>query len=326
MKSIYLALMGLCCVIISCNKNDDNNDNPPANTREWFKLKTKLYSSVQNNGSRVYKDSTEIVIDSANNKLVFKSYSNNSNLYIDTTIETFTYNSQNQLVLYEHVDTYDQLYITRMEFVRDADGKVTKVLSQYKDGKMASSEGLVKYDKRGDTTFVTFIDSTQKHKNGYSDARDFYITGLVNDKVVYYKEYSTASAKLDSSQTRYEYDAAGSLITETYQYRNTTPVVYTYQRGAETPKELQKFLTQWAGDLMWFHRSKLFGFGWYLLTVSAPTGNVMLSKKQGSTVLNTYTNAFDGAGNLGSVSYIYTENGSTIPDTYTFTEKYRYRP
>lgn len=325
MKSIYLALMGLCVLLISCNKNDDNNDNPPANTRDWFKLKTRLYSSVQQQGGRISKDSTEIIIDSANNKIVLKSYSNNSNQYIDTTIETYSYNSQNQLILYEHTDTYKQLFITRMEFVRDADGKVSKVLSQYHDGKMASSEGLVKYDKRGDTTFVTFNDSTQKHKNGYSDARDFYQTGVVNNKIVYYKDYSWAPGKLDSTQTWYEYDAAGNITTEKYQYRNTTPVTYTYQYGGETPKELQKFLSQWANDLLWFHRSKLFGFGWYFQTVSSYTGNVLLAKKQGNATLNAYTNTFDAAANLGSVTWQYADSPAPY-DTYTMTEKYYYRP
>ena len=118
-------------------------------------------------------------------------------------------------------------------FVRDADGKVSKVLSQYHDGKMASSEGLVKYDKRGDTTFVTFLDSARKHPDIYRDAQDFYQAGIVNDKVVYYKDYGWAPGYLDSTQTKYEYDAAGNLTTETYQYNNNTPVLYTYQRTSE---------------------------------------------------------------------------------------------
>jgi hypothetical protein len=323
MKRIYWALVGLFVITISCNKND-NNDNPPGNTREWFKLKSIVYASQDNTSSRVYRDSTEIAIDSVNNKIIFRTIEGTTG-NVDTSTETFTYNSSNQLILYEQVDTYDQLYISRMEFVRDADGKVTKVLSQYKDGLKASSEGLVKYDKRGDTTFVTFIDSTQKHRYSYTDAKDFYQMGLVNDKVVYYKIYSMSSGKLDSNQTRYEYDAAGNLTTETYQYRNTTPVVYTYQRGSETPKELQKFLSQWAGDLIWFTRSKLFGFAWQLPTVSTFKGNVLLSKKQGNTIVESYTNTFDANGNLGSVTWQEADYGS--PSTiYTYREKYFYHP
>jgi hypothetical protein len=324
MKSIYCALLGLFVITISCNKNDDNNDNPPpANNREWFKLKTLLYSSE---GTSKYWDSTEIEIDSVNNKITFREL---EGLVpnMDTSMTIFTYNSQNQLVLYQHFDTYDQFYISRMEFVRDAiTGQLTMVLSQYKDGKMPKSEGIVRYDKRGDTTFVTFIDSTKKHRYGYTDAQDFYQVGLVNGKVVYNKDYSVAvPGMLDSSQYWYVYDAAGNISTETFQYRNTAPVVYTYQRGAETPKELQKFLSQWAGDLLWFKRSKLFGFGRHLATVNTVSGNVLQAKMMGSAISQSYANTFNASGNLSSVTW-QTTTGSTTPTTYTYREKYYYRP
>ncbi|OQP57409.1 hypothetical protein [Niastella populi] len=324
MKRIYCALLGLFVIAISCNKNDDNNDNPPAENREWFKLRSMVYTSQNNTSSRFYYDSTYISIDSVNNKIIFHTIEGTTG-NLDTSMKTFTYNDRYQLVLYEQIDTYDQLYISRMEFVRDVDGKVSKVLSQYKDGLMASSEGLVKYDKRGDTTFVTFIDSTQKHRYGYTDANDFYQRGIVDDRVVYYKSYGKSSGKLDSSQTSYDYDAAGNLTTETYQYNNTTPVVYTYQHGSKTPKELQKFLSQWAGDLIWFTRSKLFGFAWELPTVSTFKGNVLLSKKQGSTIVQSYANTFDAGGNLASVTWQEPDYGS--PSTiYTYGEKYYYHP
>ncbi|HEX6431453.1 MAG TPA: hypothetical protein VF008_27365 [Niastella sp.] len=326
MKCIYCVLFSLFVLFISCNKNDDNNDNPPLATREWFKLKTLLYTSqYSSNGSYYYRDSTEIVIDSANNKIFFREIEGTSS-GMDTSLETFTYNSKNQLVLYEKVDTYDYLYISRMEFVRDASGQVTKVLSGYGHGLKPSSEGLVNYDKRGDTTFITYIDSARKHPQGYSDAQDFYQVGLVSDKVVYYKSYSMSTpGKLDSTLYKYEYDAAGNVTTESSQYRTNPPVVYTYQRGSETPKELQKFLSQWAGDLLWFRRSKLFSFSGHLATVNTVAGNVLVSKKQGSTITASYTNAFDANGNLGSVTWQSTSGGS-VPTNYINTEKYLYRP
>lgn len=331
MKRICWAFFTLSVLIISCNKNDDNNDdnNPPANTRDWFKFKTFMYSSSYSNGSKYYnRDSTEITIDSTNNKLVFRNYSSRTTsgnaIYSDSSVETYTYDGQNKLVLYEKTSNYDQLYINRMEFVRDASGKLVKVLSAYKNGLMSTSEGTVSYDKRGDTTFVTFLDSTRKHKDIYRDAQDFYQAGIVNDRVVYYKSYGWAPGYLDSAQTKYEYDAAGNLTTETYQYNNNTPTVYTYQRGTETPKELQKFLSQWANDLLWFRRYKLFDFGYYFETVNAYTGNVLLTKKQGSSTVRSYTNTFDANANLGSVAW--QAYAGSFYGTMSYTEKYFYRP
>jgi hypothetical protein len=325
MKSIYCVLFSLFVLFVSCNKHDNDNDNPPPESRGWFKLKTLQYSSQYSNGNYSYRDSTEIVIDSANNRIFFRTIEGPpSNM--DTSLETFTYNSQNQLVLYEKVDTYDYLYINRMEFVRDGNGKVTKVLSDYGHGLKPTSEGLVNYDKRGDTTFITFIDSTAKHPQGYPDAQDFYLVGLVNDKVVYYKSYGMQTpGKLDSTLYKYEYDAAGNITTETYQIRANPPVVYTYQRGSETPKELQKFLSQWAGDLLWFRRAKLFNFSGHLATVNTVAGNVLASKKQGSAIITSYTNAFDINGNLGLVVWQATSGGS-VPTTNTYLERYTYRP
>lgn len=326
MKSIYLALMGLCVLIISCNKNDNNNENPPANTRDWFGLKTVVYTSYANGSIYNNSDSTEITIDSANNKVVFRSYGI-QNIYKDTSVETFTYDGQNKLVLYEKVSNYDRLYISRMQFIRDASGKVVKILSGYKNGLMATSEGSVKYDKRGDTTFVTYLDSTLKHPEKYTDAQDFYQVGIVNDRVVYEKTYSNWSpaGRLDSSQIKYDYDAAGNITTSTYQWNDWTPRITTYQHGTETPKELQKFMEQWATDLLWFTRSKLFGFRLTLATVDTYKGNVLLSEKAGNTTIYSYTNTFDAKGNLASVNWKQTI-GMVSPTTYNITEKYYYHP
>jgi hypothetical protein len=326
MKRIYCALVGLFVITISCNKNDDNNDNPPAANRDWFKLKTLLNSTNYSNGTFYYKDSTEIIIDSPGNKVVFRQYGLKSNggsgFYKDTSVETYSYDDQNRLVLYEHTDNYDRLFISRMEFVRDANGKVVKVLSGYKNGLMATSEGLVKYDKRGDTTFVTYIDSTRKHPQGYYDAQDYYTVGLVKEKLVYYKYYSLSTpGKLDSTLTTYEYDAAGNLVLEYYKSGTNAPVVYAYERSGEA-KELQKFISQWAGDLLWFHRAKLFFFTEYLATVDGFSGNVLRTRKLGSTTLESFTNSFDASGNLNSVSW---QTGS-LYSTYLNTQNYYYRP
>jgi hypothetical protein len=322
MKSIFFIFSSLICVLLfSCNKNDDdNNDNPPATTREWFKLKTKLRTTTRN-GSFASSDSIDIVIDSVNNKIIFKQYGVGVS-WKDSSTETFSYDSKYRLVLYEHVDTYSELYISRMEFVRDANGQVTKVLSGYKNGLMTTSEGALKYDKRGDTTFITYLDSAKKHPQGYPDAQDFYQVALLNNRVVYTKRYPIQNVRTDSAIDKYEYDAAGSLISDTYQSGTSTPVVYTYQRGTESPTALHKFMEQWTGDLGWFYRSKLFFFNDFVGTDNNIAGNVLQSIKRNNVAYISYTNGFDASGNLSSVSY----QTITGVGTYTTTEQYKYRP
>lgn len=318
MKRSYLFLLGLVGILFfSCNKNDDNNDDndPPATPREWFKLKTILNTRVSS-GSSTYRDSTDIQIDSVKNKIVFKQYGQ------DTSTEVYTYNSKYQLELYEHIDTYDRLYISRMQFVRNADGQLTKVLSEYKNSLIATSEGTVKYDKRGDTTFITFLDSVRKHPQGYPDAQDYYQVALINDRIVYSKDYAIKSTgQSDSSIDKFEYDAAGNLTSDTYQNSKSTPVVYTYQWGGEQLKDLQKFMTQWTGDLVWFSRAKLFfftstGYG------NSLAGNVLQSIKKDNVAYMSFTNGFDANGNLSSISY--KNVGGAV--SYTYTKQYKYRP
>jgi YD repeat-containing protein len=321
MKSNFFYLCSLICILlISCNKNDSDNDTPPVTTRDWFKLKTKLMTSTRN-GSPYSNDSTSIEIDSVNNKIVFKRIGIYSGTK-DTTVDTYTYNSNNQLVLYEHVTDYYELYISRMQFVRDANGQVTKVLSEYKNGLMASSEGSVKYDKRGDTTFITYLDSAKKHKQNYYDGQDYYQVGLLGNRIVYSKSYSLSTpGKLDSSQNKYEYDAAGNLTTVTSRYNTTTPVAYSYQRGSEQPKDLQKFMAQWGGDLAWFTRVKLFYFSGFIGNDYHVEGNVLQSIKKDNAAYRSYTNGFDANGNLSSITF------QTITSaTFTTTQQYKYRP
>lgn len=315
MKRSYFFLFSLIgLLLLSCNKSDNNDDNPPAPAREWFKLKTIIGNTLRD-GSYYSKDSTSIIIDSTNNKIIFKRYAS----YPST--ETYTYNSNYKLELYEKVSTYDRLYISRMQFVRNADGQLTKVLSEYKNSLLASSEGTFKYDKRGDTTFITFLDSAQKHPQGYPDAQDFYQVGFLNDRVVSRRVYPIKSTgNPDSSVTKYEYDASGGLISSTYQAK-ATPVVYTYQRESQAAKELQKFMAQWGGDVVWFSRAKLFSFlgnigddDEYLM------GNVLQSIKRNNVAYRTYTNEFDFIGNLKKTSF----QNTTLTATYTMIDEYRY--
>ncbi|OQP66251.1 hypothetical protein A3860_12160 [Niastella vici] len=324
MKSKLLYLAGLVCIfLIACNKSDSSNDtnNPPAVTRDWFKLKTILKTTF--NKTAFYSgDSTDVQIDSVNNKIILKQYglAKRSN---DTSIQTFTYNSNNQLVLYEHIDAYTDLYISRMEFVRNANGQVTKVLSQYKNGVMASSEGTVTYDKRGDTTFITFLDSAHKHTSYYEDGQDYYQQALVNNKVVYIKSFPIISAyRTDSSVNKLEYDAAGNLITETYQYGKYTPDVYTYQYQSEQLNDYGKFIKQLSGDLFWFYRKNLF-FLTYAEIGQNAGGNVLQTVKRNNTVYLSYTNGFDVNGNLSTVSHPLT---NVVGGSYSITTQYKYRP
>lgn len=52
---------------------------------------------------------------------------------------------------------------------------------------MTSSEGICKYDIRGDTTLITFMDSARKHRYGYSDAQDYYQVALLNNNMVWFR-------------------------------------------------------------------------------------------------------------------------------------------
>jgi hypothetical protein len=211
-----------------------------------------------------------------------------------------------------------------MNFVRDANGQVTKVLSGYKNGLMAISEGAITYDKRGDTTFITYLDSARKHPDGYSDAQDYWQVALVGAKLVSHKNFPLPPYRLDTTVTKYDYDAPGNLVTVTDQYSKTsTPEVTTYQRGSQTPVELQKFFTQWMGDLFWFTRAKTFfplqliGYDGYIL------GNAVQSITDNNVVI-PFTNTFDANGNLSSLSYVGPSAGSVGKPTRT--EQYRYRP
>jgi hypothetical protein len=313
MTRFMMAVLGfLILLIVSCKKDNSNSPNNPTPPRDYSKLKT-FKSNITQRGSVVYSDSTSIKIDSVNNKIIVTTIDGSK----DTSVATYTYNSNNQLVLYEQNSNYYSLYISKMQFIRDANGQLSQVLSEYKHGLMATSTGVCKYDKRGDTTFITFIDSTQKHPYGYPDANDYYQVGVSGGQLVYQKWFSKGSGgKLDSSVYRFSYYSTGNLTTLTYQYDANPSTVYTYQRGSQSPRELQKFVALLGGDIVWFQRSKLFNL------LDFPDGNyftlgsVVQSLTKNNASYLTYTNEFDASNNLKKMTYTDVSTGEV--GTYQF--------
>src|SRR5438105_5200197 len=118
MNRFALIIPVIICCIVSCQR--DNIDDPTKTTgRDYFKLQSikTFYASLS-----TFKplDSTTIKIDSVNNKIILVDYYNFPDLS-DSAVTTYTYNSSNQLTLYERTDTYHSaynFYISRMEFVR----------------------------------------------------------------------------------------------------------------------------------------------------------------------------------------------------------------
>ncbi|MBO9204151.1 MULTISPECIES: hypothetical protein [Niastella] len=334
MNRYLLIFSGVISLLLfSCHKIDlGNNDNINDATkikaslftpvRSWFKLRSIAGTSKYARSSTIYKDSADIAIDSVNNKIVIKRYYGTN--YSDSATETYSYNSDYQLTLYECTKNYDQLYISRMEFQRDSIGQVTKVVSGYQNSLIATSEGPVTYVKRGDTTFITYLDSAKKHLQSYYDGQDFYTVALLNGKLIARTDFPIYNKQSDTSQFKYEYDGAGNLVTYTQQYGISTPTVYTYQRGSQAAQDLQKFVDQWTGDLFWFTRAKFFFPLQEIGYDNSILGNVVQSIQKNTATI-TFTNAFDTNGNLISTSY-------TEPPPYsalgapTKTEKYRYWP
>jgi hypothetical protein len=325
---LFISLISL--LLFSCHKSSPgNNDkdttgeindtiNPPA--RNWFKLKTILSTTKYPNSTLTKQDSTEIILDSVNRKITTKRYRKFSGS-LDTVITTYSYNSNYQLVLYECTTNYTSLYISSMIFERGANGQVTKVLSAYKNSPVALSEGTVKYDKRGDTTFITYLDSTRKDPQYYI-GRDFYTVAILNGKVIANTDFPVTGKSTDTTLEKYEYDASGNLVTYTEKYGKSAPGITTYQRGNQQQLELQRFFDQWIGDLFWFSRAKWFfpfqqiGYYGYIL------GNTLQSMKVENVVV-PFTNTFDANGNLTSHTRVGPYDGLGTP---TITEQYRYRP
>lgn len=116
---------------------------------------------------------------------------------------------------------------------------------------------------------------------------------------------------------KFTYDAGGNLITQTSTYNNETPTIYTYQRGSQAATEIQKYIKRLAGDLLWFYRAKLFTFEYndYFFA-----GNALESVKRNNAPWYTYTNEFDGNGNLKKMSSFF-----SLDNTTNITE-FEYRP
>src|SRR5689334_14884789 len=150
MRSCFLFFSLFCVFVISCRKDHHNDPQPSAPA--WFTLKHIVTTTTENDNYRS-RDSVAIEVDSVNNKIIFRKYEGLASASPVST-ETYTYDSNRQLILFEKKDLQDIYSITRLEFVRDAYGRVVKVLSDYNRGLMARSEGAVTYDKRGDTTFI----------------------------------------------------------------------------------------------------------------------------------------------------------------------------
>jgi hypothetical protein len=336
MKSISGVLFSLFVLfLVSCGKKDKMEDNLPTPTPpkpatwEWFKLTgVERISLYQDSYKHRLRDSIEIELNSAKNEIILRKNSfsyNNVGYDKNTSVETFTYNSNHQLVLYEHADSYNNFSITRMQFVRNANGQVEKVLSQYKNGLVASSEGIVKYQKNFGVTTITYLDSTLKNPSGSSDAQDHYEVKLVNDQVVERMSWP------DFLQKKYEYDTSGNKIKVIAKHNNDAPIVSKW-RWTEFPnynetKQLQRFLTQWMGDLHWFTRSKQFDFAEFI-NVSPATGKA-LRVNYTDTFLNISLIGYNHYYN-GSDGFMWGKAPGTMTgglyDSFTYIENYFYRP
>lgn len=283
--------------IFSCKK--DHSETPPEPEVGYSKLKKITTTSNERGGTTV--NIYEIEIDSINNKIFTKNYFNNS----DTLFAAFTYNSHDQLELYEAKGGNTRIYLTRMEFIRDANGQLTKVLSEYNNkGIVEKSEGICQYEKNRDTTFVTFIDSSNKR---YSDEIDWYQAGLIKNRIVYYKEFGNRGAYINRSY--FSYDAANNLIK--VNDRN-------FYRGSQSPKEIQKFFNRLGGDIMWFRRQGQFRFMNFLTSIGNDyyfLGNVM-ERQTGDFYTLIFSNEFDGLGNLKKLKYNTTFAAKTVEFEY----------
>lgn len=339
-KCSYCFFVSLLFVLfVSCGKKDKLDDTPPTPAPpaawEWFRLSgVERISLFQNSYKHRLRDSIEIILNSAKNEIVFQknSFSYNGAGYDkDTSIETYTYNSNHQLVLYEHTNSYNDFSITRMEFVRNANGEVERVLSKYKNGLVASSEGIVKYQKNFGVTTITYIDSTLKNPLGGSDARDHYQVKLINDRVVNRTSWNmTALGTPDSIRSSYKYDSSGNKIIEFSQHNNDAQVKTTW-RWTEFPnfnetKQLQRFLTQWMGDLHWFTRSKQFDFAEFI-NVSPATGKAVWEIETNKIMTINFSS---GQFTPGHDGFRWGKMPGTMTggmyDSYHYFEDYYYRP
>lgn len=302
-RSFYLAGL-LVLAVISCKKDKDDNETETPTTYEVSKLKTIRTKTLNTSQQIVASSTTSISVDSVSNKTTLITYDSINNI---TTTDTYTYNSKHQLLLFERASNRTDLYISRMEFSRNSDGQLTKVNSSYINGKVATSEGTVQYQKKQDTTFVTFIDSTYKSNNPYDiGGTDYYKLAFVNNRVVV------------RNGTVFEYDATGSIVAVSVTDLN---IVYYYKHSNKVATEIQKYLAYMGGDIPWFFRELQYT-GWDATRNGHTAGNVLESFSEGNYPPTlTFINEFDGNGNLIMV----TQYANTYSTPSVVTE-YEYWP
>lgn len=321
-----LALAVVACTKTSSDTSEANPDpttptnpetptNPTTPARNYFKLKTIKYRALS--GSQVANNNTtSISIDSTNNKITLNKYDSLTSIRI---IETYTYNDNNQLTLFESSRSNNVFYISRMEFVRNNNGELTSVNSTYKNGLVATSTGTVKYEKKQDTTFITFSDATQKVADDGTSANDYTITAIVNNKIVYRK--TDISNHSDYTFYSYGYDVTGNLTDITAGTSKAANGTTYYLRGTRAATEIQKYISFMGGGIPWFTRVGI-SAGWDLSSYPQFAGNTLESIVAQNITSLAFTNEYDVNGNLVKATS-YTP-GAPAP-AFIVTSSYEYR-
>ncbi|MBO9199798.1 MULTISPECIES: hypothetical protein [Niastella] len=295
MKASFIFILSLSLLLsLSCKKDHPGNETPDEPEIETGYSKLKKITSTSSYRGNVGSISYEITSDSINNKIMIKSAS-----AADSVSRTYSYNSNNQLVLYEVKRSSKDVgvYLSRMELNRNTEGQLTKVLSEYTDG--GKSEGVCQYEKNRDTTFITFIDTANKSKYWQYER---YTVGLVKNRIVSTIDYDNSfNGVVTTIKQHFTYDGSNNLIQITSQYNDNPTGTQTYVRGNQSAKELQKFFNRLGGDIMWFKRYSDYRFMNFLTTIADDyflMGNVV--EQAGNYI---YTNEFDSVGNLKKISF-----------------------
>lgn len=295
MRSFFLFIIALSVLfILSCKKDHSGNETPPEpepETETGFSKLKKITETYWYKGRDKSESTYEINYDSANNKVAVKIVSA-PNKYIST----YSYNSADQLIQYEEtpINTTQQYY--RMNFVRDGNGQLIKVLSErYNNGISEASEGICQYTKEQDTSFVTFIDTAKQNW-------EMYRIGMINNRIVSSINYfHNSNSTITPFRTDCTYDTSGNLISN---YTGSAPsgTMLTIKRGNVVPITIKKFFDRMVGDVPWLTIYKTR----YLRTLplSSPfffTGPVVESMKEKDAFWDItwdVTNEYDSFGNL----------------------------
>lgn len=295
----------ICALSFSCQKEPDVDlpdappPPPPPSGREFSKLKSITYRD------RFYEDSTCFRYDTANNKIRRIVYF--PLIPGDSASMIYSYNDKNQLVTYEYLvnpnSVFDRPYadVVKMQFIRNSSGQLEKVLSTYREAKIQQSEGIARYTKNGDTTFITFIDSLPKSLDpAYYDLVDHYRVGLKNNRVVTIDFIPVSTFPGYDEKDFFTYNASGALISTKW----TSPgseFMTTYERGSIAATELQKFMARLSGDLYWFFRTKNFNFEYLVGDRYFLHGPSPLKSTTGTSII-TFLNEYNSGGQLVKVT------------------------